>query len=84
MAETIVAQPWPNVGDVIPQAVQDTDGKVYIYPFRWQFGDRQVEGMGTAEYAIRQQFIAGALTEQEAEGAANNNGVANFSVVRIG
>lgn len=76
----VVAQPWPNIGDVIPDAVQDVEGKPpFIYPFRYQPGDRMVQGMGTIEYALNQQLIAGALSEEQAQASAKNSGIENYT-----
>lgn len=86
---SIVAAHWPAIGEVIPQAVQDVQGEApFIYPYRWVYGDRMVAGMGTVEYTLKQQVIAGAITVEQALESAQNSGLTTgpgaFQTVAIG
>ena len=74
-----VAQPWPQLGDAIPDAVEDVPGQApWIYPFRWQPGDIMVKGMGTLKYTLDQQVRAGAILPAQAEESARNSGLTDY------
>ena len=70
-----IAQPWPEVGQPIPQAVETPAGhEPFIYADDCQPGDLMQEGFGTLKHALDRQVLTRTITAQQALESWENSG----------
>jgi hypothetical protein len=69
------AQPWPQVGQPIPEAVEVPEGSSpFIYADDCQPGMIMQEGFGTLAHALDRQVLTREITPQQALDSWENSG----------
>lgn len=70
-----VAQPWPQVGSVIPDAVETPQGAdPFVYADDCQPGMIMQEGFGTLAHALDRQVLTGRISPEQAKISWANSG----------
>lgn len=89
MSEENVAQPAPQVGQTIPNAVEDTvytnpDGTpnwqetlahAFVYREGWQAGDKLEADQGTVADVLNREVLEGRITPEQAIQSAQASGL---------
>lgn len=90
MSEENVAQPAPQVGQIIPDVVQDqvvyrpgttipdwqaTDARAFTFPEGWQAGDKLTADEGTVADVLNSEVLAGRITREQAIQSAQASGL---------